>query len=280
MKTKPNYVKMNDQDQDQAQSINQDLKVYDLDRMDQVREFLFDESDYATLNSHSVLDRYRPPLYNTNDFLFETTEKVKDRFVYWYRSLSFAKILIMFEKSYIKDITNLRRAYENQAFYMDYLTRLKIIYFNAVRLNKIMIRNDQDFYVYYLFLNQIEAYIINGVNQTEPMYKSDLQEKLEKWFYENMNDTCEISNFSDIDKLLIINFAPYYYNTKNNSLVHCNDLSNLYTFELLMFDQDTFNLMYSRFQDLDDLQTFEDQIGEFCENPLYSDGVKFDDIFK
>jgi hypothetical protein len=271
---------MNDQDQDQAQSMDQDVKVYDLDRLDCIRQFLFDASDYALLNSHSVLDRYRPPLYSTDDFLFETTEKVKDRFIYWYRSLAFAKILLEFEKSYIKDISNLKLAYEHQAFYMDYLTRLKIIYFNSIHENKIRITTDQDFKVFYLFLNQIEAYIIRGVNQTEPMFKSDLQGKIEKWFYDNMNDTCEISNFSDIDKLLIVNFAPYYYNTKNNSLVHCNDLSNLYTFELLMFDQDTFNLMYSRFKDLDDLQVFEDQIGDFCENPLYDDGVNFDDIFK
>ena len=282
MKTKPNYLKMNDQDQDQDQAAGKDqiFKNYDLDRMDQVREFLFNDSEYSLLNSHTVLDRYRPPGYNTADFVFVGSEIVKQRFVYWFRSLAFSKILLDFEKSYLKDITNIRTRYEHQAFYMDYLTRLKKIYFNTLSQDKIVISDSYDFKVYYLFLNQIEAYIIKGVNQTEPMFKSDLQEKLTKWFYNEMNDTVDISNFSDIEKLLIINFAPYYYNTQNNSLVHCKDLSNLYTFELLMFDQETFNLMYSKFKDLDDLQAFEDVIGEFCENPLYDDGVKFDDIFK
>lgn len=262
MKTKPNYVKINVQnDQDESQEV----KIYDVNRIYTIREFLFDESEYTKLNSHAVLDRYRPPLLDIEDFDFTTSEIVKDRFVNWYRSNAFAKILIDFEDTYIKNVHNIRRAHENQAFYMDYLSRLKIIYFNAVRRGKIQIDNTLDFKYFYLFLNQIEAFVIYGVKQTAPMFKSDLLEKIEKWFKENLSDTVELDTFQDLEKLIIVKFAEYSYSsTRNTSLISTSERTNLYTFELLLFDQDTFKIMYSQFKDLDDLQEFEDQIEDFC----------------
>ena len=252
------------------ETIVKNNQIFDYDRIERIRNFLFDENPTYENNNPQIIDYYRPISYceNYNDnFYFEATETVTNRFIKWYESLAFAKILIIWENNFFTNsIRSIKTNHKNELFLIDYLSRLKRLYFWSKEFKDIKIRHIRDFRCFYYFMNQIEEYIISGVNQTEPMYKSDLLELIYKWFQDNLSDVITFNTPTDIEKLIMVNYAPYFHTTTNNSLVHSK--TNLFTYELLFFDQETFNIMYSRFKDIDDLQEFEDEIGQFCENAL------------
>lgn len=252
------------------ETITKNNLYFDYDRIEIFRSFLFDQNLSYSNNNYNIIDYLRPISYVENlneNFEFIASEIVANRFMKWYESDAFIKILIIWEnKLFINDKRRTKANHKNELFFIDYLTYIKSLYFYIKNYKELKINNIRNFRYFYYFLNQIEEYIISGVSQFEPMYKSDLLELIYKWFQDNLRDVVTFNTPTDIEKLILVKYAPYFHHTTNNSLIHCE--TNLYTYELLFFDEQTFNIMYTRFKDIDDLQEFEDEIGQFCENSL------------
>ncbi|NBW22829.1 MAG: hypothetical protein EBR82_84275, partial [Caulobacteraceae bacterium] len=180
------------------ETITKNNLYFDYDRIEIFRSFLFDQNLSYSNNNYNIIDYLRPISYVENlseNFEFKASETVANRFMKWYESDAFIKILIIWEnklfindkrrtkiliiwenKLFINDKRRTKANHKNELFFIDYLTYIKSLYFYIKNYKELKINNIRNFRYFYYFLNQIEEYIVAGISQFEPMYKSDLLE--------------------------------------------------------------------------------------------------------
>jgi hypothetical protein len=267
MKTSPKYkiVEHSFSDQDGNGKYS---KIYDSERMETIKRFLFDNPKNGYCNIKSIIDQYNPLTYDLSDFTVNVSTDTQKRFISWYGSNVCVKMLMTFENNLLNYGLNDRSKYAKQAFLIEHVLRLREIYQKAVSFDKLAINDIQDFKHLALFFEQIEHFIYYEINQTAPMDKEILEITIFEAFYDLCNDITEISHFNDVQKIMNVDFEEYVFEIGKTSLQPSSNGSELYTFNLVIVDQETKESLFDNFTEIDLIDCFEPELNAFLEDPL------------
>jgi hypothetical protein len=267
MRTSPKIYKV--ADRQQSGEAEKSFKIYDPERFEIIKRFLSAKPNHnQDLNITSVLDAYKPPTYNISEVNILVSLQTRSRFISWYNSNVCVKMLMTFEKYYLGNNLDNRKTFERQAFLMEHVSRIKELYNRAVMFDNLIIRDYADFKHLALFFEQIEYFICYEINQVEPMSTTDLKNKIFNTFYDLCSDITEISDFSDIQKILDVELKPYNYERGRTSLQPMDQASTVYTFDLSIIDIDTKESFFENFSSEDFEDLFEPGLNAFLEDPL------------
>jgi hypothetical protein len=285
MKTSPKIYKVLDHsngDQDQTEKYS---KIYDPERMERVKRFLFDNPKNTYCNIKAVIDQYNPFTYDCSDFTVNVSKETQKRFISWYGSNVAVKMLMTFEENYLSADIKGRRTDERQAFLIEHVLRIREIYQKAISFDKLVINDFQDYKHFILFLEQIRYFMCYEINQVEPLKLPNLKNKIFHTFANLCSDITEISDFNDVQKIIDVSFNQYYFECNDRtSLQPLDKPSDIYTFSLMVHDTETNISLFDNFGELEWIEDIEPKLDAFLNDPLerqtkieYS---IFDDPFK
>ena len=243
-------------------------KIYDPERMATIKRFLFDSPKNEYCNIKSIIDQYSPLTYDCSDFTLNVSKETQKRFISWYGSNLCVKMLMTFENNLLNYGLNDRIKYAKQAFLMEHILRLREIYQRAVSFDKLAINDIQDFKHLALFFEQIEQFICYEINQTIPMDKEILEITIFEAFYDLCSDITEITDFNDVEKIMNVDFKEYIFDIGETSLQPSTTGSNLYTFNLVIIDQESRESLFDNFTEIDFIDCFEPELCAFLEDSL------------
>jgi len=246
-------------------------KIYDPERMETIKRFLFDNPKNGYYSIKSIIDQYSPLTYDCSDFTVNVSKETQKRFISWYGSNVCVKMLMTFENNLLNYGSNDRSKYAKQAFLIEHVLRIREIYQRAISFDKLAINDIQDFKHLALFFEQIEQFICYEINQTIPMDKELLQDHVYECFYDLCSDITEISDFNDVQKIINVDFKEYVFEIGKTSLQPSNNGSNLYTFNLVIVDQATKESLFDNFTEIDLIDYFEPELDAFLEDSLERD---------
>lgn len=249
--------------------------LYDTDKVEQIRRFL--DTDIHTTALHSeAIDTYGPQLY---DYDSKVTVMVSDnnrqQFIMWYKSSVCVKMLITFEENYLCIDIDSRATYANQSFLIDYVSRLRALFYLANLPGDFVIYDKKDFKYFVLFFEQIETFMINQIKQTVPLNFIDLRLHILETFYDLCNDITEISSFEDISKIMDIELIRFPLDFDKGSLVFIpGNYPDLYTFSTNILDRETKKSADSNF-DNEDYEDWAIEIKRFIDDPMFYRKARF-----
>lgn len=253
----------------QSGEAEKSFNIYDPERMERIRQFLSTKPNHGPgMNVAAALDQYRPPTYDCIDFTVNVSPRSESRFISWYNSNVCVKMLMTFEKYYLGVNLDNRKTFERQAFLMEHVCRIRELYNRVKMFDNLIIRDYADFKHLALFFEQIEHFICYEINQTVPMGTTELKNKIFNTFYDLCNDITEISDFSDIQKILDVELKPYNYERGRTSLQPMDQASTVYTFDLSIIDIDTKESFFENFTNEDWIDLHEEGFDAFLEDPL------------
>ena len=272
MKTNPNYVKEthsgNHGPEAKEPFTEREREIKKgMQRTAQIAEFLAGEFPY---NYNNMVCDLFPDSMEADSFIWQSTPECRNRFYYWITSGPGLAALWKFENNLLNLGNSTKDYYSKKGFFIDYLNRLKLIYKRLDNDEVIRITNKNDFLALYLFFSQIDRFVINDIGQVEPMKLEDLKHLILDWFYTNMNEVTEISSFTDIDKLVIIEIVPYrYYENEGSIIPNMTVDRNHYNFEFLE-DLDCVKI-HENFNTMEESEDFDNLLSEFSVNNWISD---------
>jgi hypothetical protein len=269
MKTSPKIYKVLDHsngDQDQTEKYS---KVYDPERMERVKRFLFDNPKNGYCNIKAVIDQYNPFTYDSSDFTVNVSKETQKRFISWYGSNVCVKMLMTFENNLLNYGSNDRSKYAKQAFLIEHVLRIREIYQKAISFDKLVINDFQDYKHFILFLEQIRYFMCYEINQVEPLKLPNLKNKIFHTFANLCSDITEISDFNDVQKIIDVSFNQYYFECNDRtSLQPLDKPSDIYTFSLMVHDTETNISLFDNFTDIDWSDIYEPELDAFLKDPL------------
>jgi hypothetical protein len=130
-----------------------------------------------------------------------------------------------------------------------------------------------------LFFEQIEQFICYEINQVEPLKLPNLKNQIFHTFADLCSDITEISDFNDVQKIINVDFKEYIFEIGKTSLQPSTTGSNLYTFSLVIVDQETKESLFDNFTEIDFIDYFEPELEAFLEDPLHQRSKIEDSIF-
>jgi len=272
MKTNPNYVKEthsgnHDPEAKEPFSAREREIKKGMQRTAQIAEFLAGEFPY---NYNNMVNDLFPDSMETDSFIWQSTAECRDRFYYWITSGPGLATLWKFENNLLNTESSIKDYYCKKAFFIDYLNRLRQIYRRLEHDEVIKIFDKKDFLALYLFFSQIERFVIHEIGQVEPMKYEALKDLIFDWFYTNMNEVTEISSFTDIDKLVIIEIVPYrYYENEGSIIPNMTGDRHHYNFEFLE-GLDCVKI-HENFNTMEESEDFDNLLSEFTANNWTSD---------
>jgi hypothetical protein len=268
MKTSSKYKIVEHSFSDQAGN-EKYSKIYDPERMETIKRFLFDNPKNNYCNIKAAIDHYSPLTYDCSDFTVNLSKETQKRFISWYGSNVCVKMLMTFENNLLNYGSNDRSKYAKQAFLIEHVLRIREIYQRAISFDKLAINDIQDFKHLALFFEQIEQFICYEINQTIPMDKELLQDNIYECFYDLCSDVTEISDFNDVYKIINVDFEEYVFDIGKTSLQPSSNGSELYTFNLVIVDQETRESLFDNFTEIDLIDYFEPELDAFLEDSLH-----------
>ena len=244
-------------------------KIYDPERMETIKRFLFDNPKNGYCNIKAVIDQYNPLTYDCSDFTVYVSKETQKRFISWYGSNICVKMLMTFENNLLNYGLNDRSKYAKQSFLIEHVLRLRDTYQRAASFDKLAINDIQDFKHLALFFEQIEDFICYEINQIIPMDKEILELTIFETFHDLCSDITEIADFNDVQKIMNVDFKEYIFEIGKTSLQPSSNGSDLYTFNLVIVDQETKESLFSNYRDVDYADLFEPEINAFLEDSLH-----------
>ena len=253
-----------------GESEKKEFAIYDQERMERIRQFLSTSPGKGPeVNFKGLIDNYKPLTYDVSDFTVNISPRTESRFVSWYNSNVCVKMLMTFERNYLSVDFDSRKTFERQAFLIEHVTRLRELYNRVKMFDNLVIRDVADFKHLALFFEQIAYFMCYNIDQTAPLSLVDIKNKIFNTFYDLCNDITDISSFEDIHKIMTVDFDQYSFEIGRTSLQPSKNGSGVYTFNLMVVDQDTKESFYQNFTNEDYIDLFEPGLDAFLKDPIY-----------